>query len=257
MVTRAAEQATELVQRLEHLGAEVVLLPTVAFVDPGSWAPLDEEIRRLDSFDWLILTSQNAVRYFSRRCRELGVSPLSAQHSGLRVAAVGPATAETAAREGLRVDYVAQRHHGEALAEELKTAVAGCRVLLPRSDRARADLPAALRASGAEVVEVIAYRTAEPDTLKSDAWKGFVHGEADVVTFASPSAFQNVADEIGIEEFVRMANHCVVAALGPVTAHAIRETGVPVSIEATKSTAAGLAEAIEKYFTSNAPLGVK
>lgn len=257
VVTRAAEQATELVERFERLGAEVVLLPTVALRDPEDWAPLDRELERLTEFDWLIFTSQNAVRYFSRRCRELGLSSSSAQSSGPRVAAVGPATSEAAAREGLRVDYVAKRHSGESLAEELKAAVAGCRVLLPRSDSARGDLPAALRAAGADVVEVIAYRTVEPDELKSEALKRIMHGEADVVTFASPSAFQNFADETGIEELGRMTSHCVIAALGPVTAQAIRETGVPVGIEAKESTSAGLVEAIEKYFTSNAPLGVK
>jgi len=93
VLTRAPEQSRELRERLEALGAEVLLLPAVSFVEPDDKAALDAAIRALDTFDWLVLTSQNAVRFFCRRSEALGVNAAAAQAQGMKIAAVGPATA--------------------------------------------------------------------------------------------------------------------------------------------------------------------
>lgn len=247
VVTRAPEQARELIGRLEELGAEVLSLPTVSFAPPEDWSPLDGAIRALGDFDWVLLTSQNAVRYFVERCRELKVD-LRSHSAKPQFAAVGPATAKAAESEGLRVAYTASRFRGEELARELAGELVGKRVLLPRSDRARPDLPQALKKLGATVVDVIAYRTQPAGPGASDTLEKIRRGDVDVVTLASPSAFHHLSEELDTEHMQELARTVALAAIGPVTAKAIQDAGLPVAIEASESTVTGLVHAIVEYF---------
>ena len=255
VVTRAAEQAQELVRELENLGAEVVSLPTIGFREADDFAPLDEALRGISNFDWVLFTSQNAVRFLAKRGRALGLDPSKLQSEKLCVAAVGPVTAKVAREEGFRVYWIASRFRGEALARELREDVAGKKVLLPRSDRAADELPAALRAAGAAVRDVVAYRTVVPEASDGDALARIRGGEADVITFASPSAFHQFVDLLGADKLPALAQRVKFAAIGPTTAGAIREAGLTVAIEASEATSVGLAQAIANYFEQNA--GVK
>ena len=261
VVTRAPEQAGELIRVLEQLGAQVLLLPAVAFSDPAGPAPLDQAIASFAQFDWLLFTSRNAVHFFAKRCRALGAPQAGKlggeSASGPRVAAVGPATAEAAAQEGFRVDYVAREFRGAALAAELAPRLKGKRVLLPRSDRAGADLPAALRANGAEVMDVVAYQTTAPEGFHSGVVEAIRRGEVDVITLMSPSAFHHLAEQVGAENLREVTRRVALAAIGPVTSAAICEAGLPVAIEARESTGAALVAAIADYISQRRPSGVK
>ncbi len=248
VVTRAPEQAEELVRRLEELGAEVLLAPCVRFEAPLDSARLDEGLRNLSSFDWLIFTSQNAVRFVASRIVELGFSAATLRAVAPKVAAVGEATAAAGRAAGFDVTYVASRSSGEALAKELSDRLTGCSVLLPRSDRARSELPNALRAAGAEVTEVVAYRTLDAPLAKSGQLEEIRSGKVDAIAFASPSAFDSMADALGAAELRGIGERAVIAAIGPVTAEAIRKAGLTVRITAEESNAAGLAAAIADYF---------
>ncbi|HXJ18336.1 MAG TPA: uroporphyrinogen-III synthase [Candidatus Polarisedimenticolia bacterium] len=253
VVTRAPEQAQDLVRALERLGAEVILLPMVAFAPPQDSGPLDRALRGLSGFDWVLFTSQNAVRFFSRRMSELGLERNPPHSAAPRMAAVGSATAAAVAKEGFHVDYVARNTTGESLARELRSSLVGRKALLPRSDRADARLPAALRESGADVSEVIAYRTAAPEALDPAIVARIRGGEVDVIAFASPSAFHNLSAAMGSNsELVALSTHVRFAAIGSSTARAMREAGVAVEIEASEASAAGLARAVAKYYESRA-----
>ncbi len=254
VVTRAPEQAGELVRQLAQLGAEVLLLPSVSFADLLDSEPLDGAIELLPHFDWLLFTSQNAVRFFAKRCRELGRVPAAGRPL---VAAVGPATAAAAEKEGFQVNYVAGRFRGKALAEELGHRLTSKRVLLPRSDLAGPDLPAVLGGEGAEVVEVIAYRTVAPESFDLRASDRVRRGDVDVVTFMSPSAFHHFVDEVGLETLRRVTERAALAAIGPATAGAIREAGLAVEIEAREATANAFVAAIADFFAQRLPSGVK
>ncbi len=247
VVTRAPEQARELISRLEELGAEVLSLPTVSFAPPEDWSPLDRALRALGDFEWVLLTSQNAVRYFVGRCRELKVD-LRSRSARPQFAAVGPATAQAAESEDLRIAHTASRFRGEELARELAGELAGKRVLLPRSDRARPDLPQMLKNLGATVVDVVAYRTQPAGPGASDTLERIRRGEVDVVTLASPSAFHHLSEELGTERLQELVGAIALAAIGPVTAKAIQDAGLPVAIEASESTVPGLVRAIVEYF---------
>jgi uroporphyrinogen III methyltransferase / synthase len=248
VVTRAAEQAHELAHSLEALGAEVVLLPTVSFASVENSQALDTALRRLAEFDWILFASQNAVRFFCRRIRELGLQMASLQKPRPMVAAVGTATAAAATEEGFRVDIVPKNHSGEALAQELWGAIGDRKILLPRSDRADDRLPKALREAGADVTEIVAYRTAAPNSLDPKILKSIRAAQVDAIVFASPSAFRFLSECVGPGELAELSSRVQFAAIGPTTARALQEEGMRVEIEATQSSAAGLADSIAKYY---------
>jgi uroporphyrinogen-III synthase len=247
VVTRAAEQSRALSSRLTELGATVITLPTIAFADPLETGPLDAAIATLPTFHWLLFTSANAAHFFARRCRARGVDPRIVQ-SGPQpvfVAAVGPATSEAAAAEGFMVGHMAEEFQGAELAHELSAEVFEKKVLLPRSDQAGEDLPTALRQAGADVTDVIAYRTVACDTASPEAVSAIRSGAADVVSFFSSSAFHSLAERVGIDALCRVP----LAAIGPVTAAAIREAGLAVAIEAPQATSESFVAALVDYFS--------
>ncbi len=250
MVTRTVEHARALMTRLESLGATVLLFPAVSFSEASDTADLDRVIRSLGEFDWILFTSANAARFFSGRCRKLGVEPR--QDGGYRCAAVGPATASAVAAEGFSVDHVAQEFLGAALARELSESMAGKKIVLPRSDRARHDLPDALRAAGAEVTDVVAYHTGGVGAIDPGVMRAIREAQVDVISFFSPSAIENMRGELGAEVLSRLGEKAALAAVGPVTAAALRNAGLPVAIEAPLATAESMAAAIEKYFSTQA-----
>ena len=248
MVTRAPEQAGELVRELEKAGAEVLLLPTLDFAPPEDWRLLDEQLRKLDEFDALLLLSKNAVHYLFQRSRELGIKCQMLPPQRPFVAVVGPATAKAAEEAGIRVDYVAKSHTAESLVHELSQSVKGRKVLVPRSDRGDERLAVALRKAGADLTEVVAYRTVVPEVLDPQIAERVRRGELDAIVFASPSAYRNLSDAMGGKALADLSSRVDFAAIGPTTARALRDSGARVAIEANESSAAGLADAIAKHY---------
>jgi uroporphyrinogen-III synthase len=248
VITRAVEQSGELKERLERLGARVLLLPAVSFFGPSDTVHLDHVINSLESFDWVFFTSANAVRFFADRCRQVGRDLRAGKAP--RYAAVGPATASVAASSGFAVDYVAQEFQGVALARELGASLAGKRILLPRSDRAGRDLPDALMDAGAEVTETVVYHTGGIGPTEPGVLEAVREARVDVVAFFSPSAVENLRTELGAEITLRLGARGALAAVGPVTAAALRKVGLPVAVEASEATTESVAAAIVKYCSS-------
>ena len=250
VLTRAVEQARDLMARLENMGAIVLLFPAVSFSEPADPSELDRAIHSLAEYDWILFTSANAARFFAARCRKLEVVP--SRGANFRCAAVGPATASAVAAEGFSVNHVAQEFIGTALARELSAALAGKKILLPRSERARPDLPNALKAAGADVAEVVAYHTGGLGAIDPEVMRAIRDARVDVISFFSPSAVENMRVELGGELLSRLAAKAALAAVGPVTATAMRDAGLPVSIEAPLATAESMAESIANYFSASA-----
>jgi uroporphyrinogen-III synthase len=248
VITRAVEQSRELMERLEKLGARVLLLPAVSFFGPADTTHLDHVIESLESFDWVFFTSANAVLFFANRCRKLGRDVGVCK--GPRYAAVGPATASVAAKAGFAVDCVAREFQGVALARELGSSLEGKRVLLPRSDRAGRELPDALKDAGAEVTEAVVYHTGGIGPTEPGVLEAVREARVDVVSFFSPSAVESLRAELGHEIMSRLGARAALAAVGPVTAAALRKAGMPVAIEATAATADSMISAIVKHFSS-------
>jgi uroporphyrinogen III methyltransferase/synthase len=229
VVTRTAEQAGELAGRLTEAGADVVEVPTLAIADPSdAGAGMAAAVGRLAHFDWVVLTSANAVeRLFAHLhdARDLGPA---------RVAAVGPATASALARHGVRANLVARRSSGAALADEIPDPPG--RVLLARAEVADPALPEKLVGRGFEVQEAAAYRTVPlpvPAPLLERA-EG-----ADAVTFASGSAV-----DAYLAAGARVRADQQVVCIGPVTAEAARRAGLTVAAVAERAGLDALVDAV-------------
>ena len=235
-----------------------MLFPLVSFAEPDDFVPLDRAITKMQQFDWLILTSAQAVRALIQRAADLQ-QPLVRTDSRVRVACVGPVTADSARRADLPVEYVAVAHNGVALANELGSKLRGTRVLLPRSDRANPDLPAALARFGAQVTEVIAYRTLRPAATDQVGLEKMLSGQADAILFFSPSAVQHFVELVGATRLHELQGKLAVTAVGPVTANALREAGVERAVVARDTTAVAVVQALEGHFAAAqaAPAGVK
>ena len=259
VVTRAAEQREQLVQALREMGAVPVLMPMVAFGAPDDPSLLDEAIRELQCYDWIFLTSQNALRALQERSQFLKLS-LAQAMAGVRVAAVGPATAEAVRNAGLKVAHVAAKHQGVSLAEELAAELHGKRVLLPRSDRANPELVERLEGLGAHVEEIVAYKTIRPDHHDLARAEAMARKGADAVLFFSPSAVHHLQDLLGNEKFLEFSRRTVFAAIGPVTEDALRKAKVDRVVLAQDTTVGAVLAALAEFFAqpeAGFPAGVK
>ena len=247
VITRAARQSVELVEHLGKLGGLPILLPLVAFSAPEDFGPMDAALDRLEQFDWIIFTSENAVRAVVKRAGVRGnLRNVAGRRS--RAAAVGPTTASAAERAGFFVDYQAQTHSGAALANELGEKLRGQTLFLPRSDRANPDLPQLLRNYGAEVTEVVAYRTVTPVNLDEQKIAAIVNGEVEAILFFSPTAVEHFIGIVGTEKLLDLQNHLAITAVGPITANALHQSGVDTLLVAEDTTTHAVIAILNQHF---------
>ena len=244
LVTRTRQQASALSTRLRALGAEAIELPTIHIAPPGDWAPLDRAIAGLGNYDWIVFTSVNGVSAFWERLDRAGLDA-RALHV-VRVAAIGPATAAGLQARGLRADYVPGEYVAEAVAAGLGD-VRGLRVLLPRADIARPALAGLLRGGGAEVDEVTAYCTLQPESGAGEL-RDLLAGVT-VATFTSSSTVRNLAAMARVAglDLPRALARATIACIGPITAGTARDLGLSVHIVAEEYTIDGLVEALIRH----------
>lgn len=250
VVTRGRGQSSRLADLLAEQGASVVEVPAIELAAPPDWAPLDEALCALERYQWVVMTSANAVNAVLGRIAVLGLEPRLGRR-GARLASVGPATT-AALRASFPGDRVALEpaagFRAEALVEAFaERGVRGARVLLPSSTRAREDLPRGLRGMGAEVDVVAAYATVEPPGLAEAVARCLAEG-FDLALFASPSAVEGFARAAG-----EGARGLPVAVIGPTTEAAARALGMDVRAVAHPSTAEGLAAAAGRALAPPAP----
>jgi uroporphyrinogen III methyltransferase / synthase len=251
LVTRPREQAAELVERLESMGADTVEAPMIRMEPPDDYGPLDEACARVSTFDWVIFSSAVAVDAFIDRLLK---SPLDLRAlGGVKLCAVGPATADRLARYGLKVDLTPAEYRAEAVIHAIShtTDVRGLRILLPHADIGREVIADELRRQAAEVTEVVAYRTVATDPEREgepDVYRMLLERSLDVVTFTSPSAVRSFVGMLGREPAADLLRTTLVAAIGPVTAKAAAQHGIQATIVPEAFTVPALVDAIVQYF---------
>jgi uroporphyrinogen-III synthase len=243
LVTRARHQAGKLSQGLRALGAEPVEVPVLEIQPPENSDPLDTALRRLDHYDWLIVTSANTVRALVERAAALGISPREGKLPQL--AAVGAATADAARNAGFDVALVPQKYVAESLVESLAGQVARRRVLLARAEIARDLIPDALRDAGAAVDVVDAYRNVVPEAapvlLRDAVFRGL-----DAATFTSSSSVTHLAEAASAARLAFPFSGIPAISIGPVTTASLRELDWEPAAEADPHDVPGLIAAVSK-----------
>ncbi len=246
VVSRARAQASEFAEKLEELGAETLQFPAIKIEPPEDYGPLDKALENMGQYRWVIFTSENGVKHFFHRLRELNLD--IRQLKGAAICAIGPKTGEALAEKGLRVDYMPAEYRAEAVVEQLKGEVkAGDRVLLPRADLARPVLAEALQDLGALVDNISCYRTVRGSGDAGLLKELLEAGEVDMITFTSSSTVENLIGMLG-PGAEKLLDGVTLAAIGPITAGKARGKGLKVAVEAEEYTIGGLVKTIINYY---------
>jgi len=280
LVGRARHQASALSTELRKRGAEVIEIPFIEIRKPSSFKPLDSALKRLGTYDWLILTSVNGVDAMWERMNKLHLTPSSRKREGndfsravkrskpteafaaegsmLRIAAIGPATSKAVEQRGGKVDVVPKEYIAESVVRSLKSKVKGKRVLLVRAKVARDVIPQELRKAGAHVDVVQGYETVVPQNSRRRLQAALKSRRPHVVTFTSSSTVRNFVKLLRSPATARTQRTVngqeypldsslegiLMASIGPITSSTLREVGLPVDIPAKEFTIPGLVRAI-------------
>lgn len=249
VVTRAREQASSIARELTDLGARVIQCPSIAIRPVSDYSVCDAAIAHLRDYSWVVFTSVNGVKYFWRRLQKAGLD--SRALSGIKIAAIGPATAAAVAEHGVNADLLPPTYVAESVAQAMKEQMGedltGQRVLLPRAVKARSALPDELTGAGA-VVDVAPIYETVPDTSESvNVRRVLQDGALSCVTFGSSSTVENFLGMVSAEE-LKAHPEVLLAAIGPVTAATLTKYGLVPQIQPAEFTIPGMIKAIVEYY---------
>ncbi len=252
LVGRARHQAGALSSALREAGADVIEIPFIEIRKPRSYKPLDQALRQLHSYDWLILTSVNGVEAVWNRLSKSGLD--GHKPTRLKIAAIGPATKRAIEDRGFKVNIVPKKYVAESVVESLRGRVKAKRILLARAKVARDVIPEELRKAGAHVDVVEAYETVIPKSgqARLKAVLESKNRHPHIITFTSSSAVRNFAALLDtkirrklLQKHLLTENRAIrFASIGPVTSSTLREFGFEVGMEAREYTIPGLVAAI-------------
>ena len=221
--------------------------PTIEIREPDAWEALDQAIRNIGCYQWLIFTSVNGVQNFFARCRQLRRDLRDLK--GIRIATIGPASERAVSDLGLHVEILPNEFKAEGLVESLKGKVLkGTRILIPRAKVARDVLPEELRKQGAQW-RCEAYQTVIPDTGREHLLELIGERPLDLIVFTSSSTVLNLADMVKPDSLSSFLPKTAVAAIGPITAKTVVELGLQVDVQPRQYSLPLLVEAILKFFS--------
>jgi uroporphyrinogen III methyltransferase/synthase len=240
---------------LEEMGAEVIEFSTIKIVPAEDWSELDKAIDRIESYDWITLTSGNAVKFFFQRLfeKDRDIRDLK----GINICAVGSKTASAIRAFGIKVDLVPKEFNAEGLIEAfVKTAhgshkttdkkLDGLKILLPRAEVAREVFPEKVRELGGMIDVPPVYRTMKPEVHGKRLQRFLKEGKISIATFTSAATFNNFLEMTG-EDSARMLKDVMIAVIGPVTAKAVEKAGLKVSVMPEEATIEAMVQEIIKW----------
>ncbi len=244
VVTRARAQAADLGHRLEVLGAEVIYCPAIRVAPPIDAAPFQRAVLNIASYQWLILTSANGVEALVNELARTARRPN--QLVGMKLACVGPVTADALRQHGLQPDLIPAQFKGSEIAGALVNCMdRDSRALLIRAEGGDPELPRRLQAQGVSVDEVVAYRSV-PDLENVERVQRLLETNGiDAITFTAPSTVTYFVRAVS-----RLPAGVVLAAIGPETAARLRALGWSPSVVAGEHTSAGLVQAISNHYAA-------
>ncbi len=268
VVTRAREQASDLVAALTELGAECVEIPTIKVVPPSDNSPLERSIENIKTYDWLIFTSVNGVKFFFDTLFKMGKDVRVLGH--LKCACIGPVTKEELRKHGIITDILPESYRAESIVEAFQGVnsqgvtiqgeqidIKGKKILLPRAKEARSVLPEELQKMGAILDEVTAYVTEQVADAKDELVRLLEKSTdddnkgIDIVTFTSSSTVKNFKALLPQDKFSQLMEGVTIACIGPITADTAIAEGFKPDIIAEEYTIPGLVDAMVKDFSKN------
>lgn len=244
IITRSRTQSSKLTGALEECGACCTEIPSICITDPSdNFESLDQGIQNMDNYDWVVFTSQNGVDFFFKRLHKNGYD---ARHmGGVKLAAIGPATARQLELYGVRADCVPKEYKAEDLLEALLPHVnEASRIFIPRAKVARNVLPEGLRKRGGHVDVAEAYQTLPDEESKAQLISMLENHEADIITFTSSSTVVSLMKQL--DGRLELLQGVTLASIGPITARALQTYGLTSHIISDTYTIKGLTEAIER-----------
>lgn len=235
---------------LEKLGAEIMEFHTIEIAPPDDWSELDRAIEKIDTYDWLIFTSVNGVKFFFQRLRDRDRDIRDLKD--IRICAVGTKTASAIKGHGIKVDLVPKQFNAEGLIESFvaehgtEGGLKGLRILLPRAETAREVFPEKVRELGGEIDVFTAYKTVKPEIHGKRLKRFLKEGKITVATFTSAATFNNFMEIMG-DDAKQLLKDVTIAAIGPVTTAAVENAGLKVSIMPEKATVEAMVNEIIKW----------
>jgi uroporphyrinogen III methyltransferase/synthase len=246
VVTRTREQASELSRQLLELGAEVLEIPTIKIEPPDNKGDLKDALIALHEYDWVVFTSPNGVTtffdYFFKAfddLRDIG---------GVKIAAVGPATAAKLKELHLKVDAMPDEYVTAKVAKALTDfeSIDNLRILLMRAEIANPELPKELESLGAIVDDVASYRTVPETEDRNGAATKMLESGADWITFTSSSTVENFHARFNLPELLKRFPRMKIASIGPETTKTIKALGLDPTVEAKPHNIPSLLNAIKR-----------
>ncbi len=246
VVTRAREQASTIAHDLADLGAHVIQFPTIEIYPMPDYTEVDASIKKLNSYQWLVFTSVNGVKHFWKR---LSLHNLDSRClHGIKVAAIGPATAEVLREQGINPDFIPAQYVAEGVVEGmLALGMKGQNILLPRAKEAREVLPDALRKAGANVDVLPIYETKPAAARKEEVLEELKNGRIHCITFGSSSTVDNFLSLIPVET-LKQYPQVKLAAIGPITAKTMQKHGLECHIQPKDFTIPALVDELKTFF---------
>ncbi|QDT45357.1 Uroporphyrinogen-III C-methyltransferase [Gimesia alba] len=243
-ITRPWEQSEAEIQRALNWGAQPVLLPTIEISAPADWQPVDDAIARLDEYQWLVFTSANGVQYFLNRLWETGFDARKLAH--LKLATIGPSTAEALNAWHLRADVIPAHYRAEELAAVLKPLVSQQKILWAGANRGREVLQTELAEVSATVDKIVAYENHDVIAWDPEIVHFLESGELNWIGLSSPSIARNFHRLLSEKAREQIGNTIKLASISPVTTQAAEEVGLKINAEAEEYTWEGIFAAILK-----------
>ena len=244
---------------LEEMGAEVIEFSTIKIVPPDDWKELDKAIDKIESYDWITLTSGNGVKFFFQRLfeRDRDIRDLK----GIKICAVGSKTASAIRKFGIKVNLIPEEFSAEGLIEAFVQStdsrtqttdnkLGGLKILLPRAEVAREVFPDKVRELGGEIDVPPVYKTIKPEIHGKRLQRFLKEGKISIATFTSAATFNNFLDMTG-ENADSLLKDVAIAVIGPVTANAVKKAGLNVTIMPKEATIDAMVKEIIKWVSRN------
>jgi uroporphyrinogen III methyltransferase / synthase len=243
LVTRARAQASNLVKKLSEKGAFCVQFPTIKIIPISDFTYIDNAIKKISSYDWIVFTSVNGVFYFFERLFELGLDARSL--GNLKTAVIGPTTSAKLLEFGIKSDIIPESYIAESVIKAFSNEnIKDKKVLVPRAKEARPILCEKLIEMGGYVDEVSIYETIKSDENSEYLLNLLEEKEIDIITFTSSSTVKNFKALLPEDKFSELMKGVIIASIGPITSDTAKSLGFSVDIEAKEYTISGLCEAV-------------